>query len=151
MSAYTIIDVDTHVTEVPDLWSERLPARMRDAGPRVETDKRGRQWWMIGDKRTVLVGLTATAGVGDMKEPPNGYDDVHPGAFDAEARLKYMDEMGIWAMVMYPNVGGFGAQEFLRLDDRELMLACVTAYNDWQTEWASADSRRLLPITSTPF
>ena len=32
MSAYTIIDVDTHVTEVPDLWSERLPARMRDAG-----------------------------------------------------------------------------------------------------------------------
>ena len=63
MSAYTIIDVDTHVTEVPDLWSERLPARMRDAGPRVETDKRGRQWWMIGDKRTVLVGLTATAGV----------------------------------------------------------------------------------------
>ena len=73
-------------------------------GPRVETDNRGRQWWMIGDKRTVLVGLTATAGVGDMKEPPIGYDDVHPGAFDAEARLKYMDEMGIWAMVMYPNV-----------------------------------------------
>ena len=31
------------------------------------------------------------------------------------------------------------------------MLTCVEAYNDWQTEWASADSRRLLPITSTPF
>jgi predicted TIM-barrel fold metal-dependent hydrolase len=151
MNAYTIIDVDTHVTEVPDLWSERLPARMRDAGPRVETDKRGRQWWMIGGKRTVPVGMTATAGMGDMKDPPKGYDDMHRGAFDASARLKYMDEMGIWAMVLYPNVGGFGAQEFLRLDDRELMLACVTAYNDWQTEWASADSRRLLPITSTPF
>ncbi|MDH4363950.1 MAG: amidohydrolase, partial [Acidimicrobiia bacterium] len=27
----------------------------------------------------------------------------------------------------------------------------VQAYNDFQTEWASADSRRLLPITSTPF
>lgn len=151
MNAYTIIDVDTHVTEVPDLWSERLPARMRAAGPRVETDKRGRQWWMISDKRTVPVGMTATAGAGDMKDPPRGYDDMHRGAFDATARLKYMDEMGIWAMVLYPNVGGFGAQEFLRLDDRELMLACVTAYNDWQTEWASADSRRLLPITSTPF
>jgi len=151
MTSYTIIDVDTHVTEVADLWTERLPARFRDAGPRVETDTRGREWWMIGGKRTVPIGLTATAGVGDMKDSPKGYSDVHPGAFDADARLKYMDEMGIWAMVLYPNVGGFGAQQFLRLGDPELMLACVTAYNDWQTEWASADSRRLIPITSTPF
>jgi hypothetical protein len=30
------------------------------------------------------------------------------------------------------------------------MLTCVQIYNDWQTEWASADSRRLLPITSIP-
>ena len=76
---------------------------------------------------------------------------MHPGAYDAKARLKYMDEMGIWAMVMYPNVGGFGAQQFLKLGDPELMLTCVQIYNDWQTEWASADSRRLLPITSIPF
>ena len=97
------------------------------------------------------IGLTATAGVGDMKEPPSDYSEIHQGAYDADARLRYMDETGIWAMVLYPNVGGFGAQEFLRLDDPELMLACVRAYNDWQTEWASADPRRLLPITSTPF
>ena len=76
---------------------------------------------------------------------------MHPGAYDAKARLKYMDEMGIWAMVMYPNVGGFGNQQFLKLPDPALKLACVQAYNDWQTEWASADSRRLLPIISTPF
>jgi len=97
------------------------------------------------------LGLSATAGVGSMKHPPNGYDDMHPGAFDAQARLEYMDNMGIWAMVMYPNVGGFGAQAFLKLNDPELMLTCVQVYNDWQTEWASADSRRLLPITSLPF
>jgi predicted TIM-barrel fold metal-dependent hydrolase len=62
-----------------------------------------------------------------------------------------MDQMGIWAMIMYPSVGGFGAQQFLKLGDPELMLTCVQIYNDWQTEWASADSRRLLPITSLPF
>jgi predicted TIM-barrel fold metal-dependent hydrolase len=95
--------------------------------------------------------MTATAGRGNFKNPPKNYDQMHPGAFDAKARLKYMDEMGIWAMVMYPNVGGFGAQQFLKLNDPELMLTCVQIYNDWQTEWASADSRRLLPITSTPF
>lgn len=149
--AYSIIDVDTHLTEVPDVWSKRVPAKMRDAAPRIEHDSNGRAWWWLGQHRLVSVGLTATAGFGNFKHFPKSYDDMHAGAFDAHARLKYMDDMGIWAMVLYPNVGGFGAQEFLRLGDPELMLTCVQVYNDWQTEWAAADSRRLLPITSIPF
>jgi predicted TIM-barrel fold metal-dependent hydrolase len=151
MTAYSIIDVDTHVTEAPDLWTSRVPARMRDAVPRIQIDKHGRNMWYIGDQPVAKLGMSATAGVGDMKKPPNGYDEMHPGAYDADARLEYMDEIGIWAMVMYPNVGGFGNQAFLKLGDLELMLTCVQAYNDWQTEWASSDPRRLLPITSTPF
>jgi predicted TIM-barrel fold metal-dependent hydrolase len=31
------------------------------------------------------------------------------------------------------------------------MLSCVQIYNDFQTEFASADSRRLLPVCSVPF
>ncbi|MCC6707218.1 MAG: amidohydrolase [Gammaproteobacteria bacterium] len=151
MPAYSIIDVDTHVTESADLWTSRVPARMRDAVPQLVKDKRGRHMWFLNGKPIAKLGLSATAGVGDMKDPPDHYDDMHPGAFDAKARLAYMDKMGIWAMVMYPNVGGFGSQVFLQLGDPELMLTCVKVYNDWQTEWASADSRRLLPIISTPF
>ncbi len=151
MSGYRIIDVDTHVTEAPDLWVSRVPERMRDAVPRLDTDAKGRQWWYVGDRRIANPGLTATAGVGDMKQWPRSYEEMHPGAYNATERLKYMDHLGIWAMVMYPNVGGFGSQEFLKLDDPELKLTCVQVYNDWQTEWASADARRLLPITSIPF
>ena len=152
MSGYTIIDVDTHVTESPDLWTSRAPARMKDRVPRIETTEDGRLSWVVGGTPLLASpGLTATAGVGNFKNPPKNYEEMHPGAYDAKARLKYMDKMGIWAMVMYPNVGGFGAQEFLKLNDPELMLTCVQIYNDWQTEWASADSRRLLPITSLPF
>ena len=33
MSGYTIIDVDTHVTESPDLWTSRAPEKMRDRVP----------------------------------------------------------------------------------------------------------------------
>jgi uncharacterized protein len=151
MSGYKIIDVDTHVTEMPDVWTSRVPAHMREAVPRVDTDARGNLWWFLGDKRIADPGLTATAGVGDLKDRPRSYEAMHPAAYDAKARLKYMDELGIWAMVMYPNVGGFGNQQFLKLPDPALKLACVQAYNDWQTEWASVDSRRLLPIVSTPF
>lgn len=151
MTDYQIIDVDTHVTEAPDLWTSRVPARMRDAVPRVAVDARGRHMWYLGTEPIARLGLSATAGVGNMLHPPDSYDDMHRGAWNAAARLEYMDEMGIWAMVMYPNVGGFGNQAFLKLGDAELMLTCVQVYNDWQTEWASADPRRLLPITSLPF
>ena len=48
MSSYTIIDVDTHVTETPDLWTSRAPARMRDRVPRVETTDDGRLSWVVG-------------------------------------------------------------------------------------------------------
>ena len=151
MDKYTIIDVDTHVTEAPDLWTSRVPASMRDSVPYVDSDKRGRKLWYLNGQAFAKVGLTATAGAGDMKEPPNDYTEMHPGAYDAKSRLEYMDEMGIWAMVMYPNVGGFGNQQFLKIGKPDLMLSCVQVYNDWQTEWASADPRRLLPITSIPF
>ena len=100
MSAYSIIDVDTHVTETPDVWVDRVPARMRDKVPYVDVDKRGRQCWFLNGKRMSIIGLTATAGRGDMQNWPATYDDMHPGAYDANERLKYMDEMGIWAMVM---------------------------------------------------
>jgi len=152
MSSYTIIDADTHVTETPDLWTSRAPASMRDKVPHIQTSANGTQRWVVGDGRAIASpGMSATAGVGSFKHPPRTFEEMHPGAYDAKARLKYMDQMGIWAMVMYPNVGGFGAQQFLKLGDPELMLTCVQIYNDWQTEWASADSRRLLPITSIPF
>jgi predicted TIM-barrel fold metal-dependent hydrolase len=150
--SYTIIDADTHVTETPDLWTSRAPAHMRDRVPHIESDSNGSLRWVLGASNPLASpGLTATAGRGSFKNPPKNYEEMHPGAYNAHARLKYMDEMGIWAMVMYPNVGGFGAQQFLKLNDPELMLTCVQIYNDWQTEWASADARRLLPITSLPF
>jgi uncharacterized protein len=153
MSGFAIIDADTHVTETPDLWTSRAPASMRDRVPRIETSAKGNMRWVLGGEQGMLAspGTTATAGAGSFKRPPKNYEQMHPGAYDARARLKYMDQMGIWAMVMYPNVGGFGAQQFLKLNDPELMLTCVQIYNDWQTEWASADARRLLPIASIPF
>ena len=110
MSAYSIIDVDTHVTETPDVWVSRVPKHLRDKVPYVELDEKGRHCWYLNGKRMSVIGLTATAGRGDMMDPPATYDDMHPGAYEPNARLKYMDEMGIWAMVMYPNVAGFGNQ-----------------------------------------
>ncbi|MGF1597953.1 MAG: amidohydrolase family protein [Acidimicrobiales bacterium] len=147
------IDVDTHITEPPDTWSARVPARYRDLVPYTERNKDGRDYWYLQGKRISNVGLSAVAGFdgGPFPDSPKGFDDVHPASFDAAARLRYMDSVGIWAQVLYPNVAGFGSQVFLQLDDPELMLTCVEAYNDFQTDWASVDSRRLLPVAAMPF
>ncbi len=150
---YTIIDSDTHVTEAPDLWTSRVPARLKDRVPRVEWDEeKQEQAWYIGDEWINSVGITAIAGYKDpYPAHPATYEEAHPGAYDAHARLRYMDELGIWAMVLYPNVGGFGNQVFGRLDDPEAKLACVRAYNDFLIEWSSADRRRLIPVMTLPY
>lgn len=149
-----VIDCDSHITEPPDVWSARLPARFRDRAPRIVRDpERGWDVWRIGERQAVVtVGHTAVAG---WPEPfpaaPRTLEQVPKAAYDAKARLEYMDSLGIWAMALYPNVGGFGNEAFLGLGDPELMLACVRAYNDFLIDWIEPDPRRFLPILATPF
>jgi predicted TIM-barrel fold metal-dependent hydrolase len=149
-----VIDADTHITEPADLWTSRLPARYQDAAPRmVRNPETGADGWSIGGTETLLpVGCTAVAGWPEpFPSAPKNMDEVPKAAYDAKARLEYMDRVGIWAMALYPNVGGFGSQAFLNLKDPELMLACVRAYNDFLIEWSSPDPRRFIPIMATPF
>ena len=148
-----VIDADAHITEPAGLWVDRLPAKWREQAPQMVRGDDGRDRWYVNDGAVMLtVGHTATAGWGaPFPAAPPTFDDVPPAAHDPKARLEYMDSIGVWAQVMYPNVGGFGNQAFLALDDPELQLACVRAYNDWLTEWCSTDADRLLAVTATPF
>jgi predicted TIM-barrel fold metal-dependent hydrolase len=149
-----VIDSDTHITEPPDTWTSRLPAKYRERAPRIVNDPRfGWDVWQIGSQRAAItVGHTAVAG---WPEPfpaaPRRFEEVPKAAHDARARLAYMDSIGVWAAALYPNVGGFGNEAFLRLGDPELMLACVRAYNDFLIDWIAADPRRFIPILATPF
>ncbi|HVN39725.1 MAG TPA: amidohydrolase family protein [Myxococcota bacterium] len=149
-----VIDSDTHITEPPDVWTARLPAKYREQAPRIVHDPTW-DWdvWQIGGSRaSITVGHTAVAG---WKEPfpaaPKRFEEVPKAAHDANARLAYMDSIGVWAMALYPNVGGFGNEAFLKLGDPELMLACVRAYNDFLIDWIAPDPRRFIPILATPF
>ena len=146
-----VIDVDSHVTEPPDTWTARVPAKWGDAVPHIERLK-GRDVWVAGGARLAIPGQSAMAGFdGTLPDHPLTYDDMPRAAWDPRARVEFMDSQGIWAQVLYPNVGGFGGGYWVDLDDRELALACVQAYNDFQTEFSSVAPGRLLPITAVPF
>ena len=154
-----VIDVDTHITEPPNTWIDRLPSKFKDDAPRIiqveRTDGSGEKMelWSVGDGSSVVpVGHTAVAG---WPEPfpaaPAGFAECPPAAYDASARLEYMDSVGLWAVALYPNVGGFGNQAFMSIQDDELKIACVQAYNDFLFDWMEPDPRRFIPIVSLPF
>ncbi len=148
-----VIDADAHITEPADLWSSRLPAKYRDRAPHVVRNADGVEVWHVGDETPLVpLGHTAVAG---WKEPfpaaPKNMDEVPRAAWEAKARLALNDEIGIWAQAIYPNVGGFGNQGFLKLGDPGLMLACVQAYNDFLAEWIEPAPGRFIPIMAIPF
>ncbi|MFZ0668304.1 MAG: amidohydrolase family protein [Acidimicrobiales bacterium] len=154
LSELTIIDCDTHVIEPPDLWTSRVSVkRFGELVPHVKWDDETQQdAWFFGDRRVTGVAKTAMAGWPEFPpQHPAHLSDVDPGLWEANARLKKMDEYGIFAQILYPNVAGFGSGQFLSVQDPELMLMLVRAYNDFLAEFASADSNRYLPMMCLPF
>jgi predicted TIM-barrel fold metal-dependent hydrolase len=151
---YRVIDIDTHVVEPYDLWTSRLSAqKYGDKIPQVRRDPEvGKDFWYFGDKKGTGGASAAQAGWKDY--PPNhspSIDLVDPATWDAHKRLKLMDDYGIYAQVLFPNVVFFGAEKLVGLNDDALMLDVVRAYNDWQAEWSSADPKRYLPQAALPF
>ena len=152
MDGRWIIDADSHLTEPADVWTARVPAKYADQVPHVERTANGTDVWILDGTQIATVGQTA-AGPNPLGQhiPPNTYEDCHPAAYIPEARLRYMDSAGIWAQVLYPNVGGFGSQKFRTLHEPDLQFACVRAYNDFLHDWTSADPNRLIGVMAIPF
>ena len=53
-----VIDCDAHITEPGGVWSSRVPAKYRDAAPRLVRDPDSNQdnWYVGGTQPLVAVG-----------------------------------------------------------------------------------------------
>ena len=149
---HAVIDVDTHLTEPPDAWTARMPARLHDQVPHIERID-GQDVWMAGGQRLGAPGFYSMAGWDGVlpSEVPPTFDEIAPSMYDPVERVRFLDREGIQAQVLYPNVGGFGNGYFLRLADRELAVACVRAYNDFLADWTGTAPERLIPVIALPF
>lgn len=150
--AITVIDADTHIVEPADLWTSRIDAPEHVIPHvRYDEDKRRHRWY-IGDDSVAFAPAGAAAG---WKEPPPSspptFEEAHPGTIDVHERLRVMDDTGVWAEVLYPNVGGFGSGAFLKIEDVGLRNECVRAYNDWLIDWISPAKDRFAAIAAVPF
>lgn len=151
-----IVDADTHLIEVADLFTSRAPASIRDRVPRVEEVEGCDTWVMDG---TVL-GPAFIGGVvrrdGAKIETDEAYSqwglaDIHLGSYDLEARLAVMDETGIAAQIAFPNNLGLGGQGVAKATtDRSLLDACCELYNDYAVDVQERTNRRIMPMAVMP-
>jgi predicted TIM-barrel fold metal-dependent hydrolase len=148
-----LISVDDHVVEPPDLWTSRLPERLRDRAPQVRTETDGSEAWYYDGRRYQTLALGAVAGKDwkDFTAEPTRLDDILPGCYRVKERLEDMDQDGILASLCFPTFSRFCGQTFMEADDKDLALQCVQAYNDFQTdEWSGESGGRLIPLAILP-
>jgi predicted TIM-barrel fold metal-dependent hydrolase len=167
-----IVDLDAHLVEPPDVWTDRLPARYREQGPRVEylpageaklvdagyiespgTDGPLVPWWHYEDHLYSLKRLIAAAGydASEISTKSIGFDDMRPGCWRQQDRLADMTLNGVDAQLCFPNYPRFAGQLFLWGKDRELAALCVRAFNDWMIEeWCAGSDGRLIPLCLLP-
>ncbi len=150
---YTLISVDDHLMEPPDTFEGRLPRALQERAPRVVDTEEGHQVWSLEGTPYFQVGFMCVAGrpKEDHRVEPARFDEVRPGCFSIKDRVKDMDIGGVWASLNFPSgVTGFGGTLFSGLDDPELGLACVRAWNDWLfDEWYSPFPERVIPLGIT--
>jgi len=155
LSTMPVIDVDSHWTEPRDLWTSRAPAKFRDKTLRVVQVEEGVEKWVIGDDMVMgQVGYCSIRPDGSKSSGSVAFDsfeEVHPGAIEAEPRLEYMDEHGLTVQVVYPNILGFAGHLVMRIDDSAHREFCVTAYNDAAAQFQTEGKGRLYPQAMLPF
>ena len=152
-----VVDVDSHMTERHDLFTERAPKGYEDRVPHVE-EIDGMDMWVIEGHTFGKAGSGGTIDHEGKKHPFRASQggswrigDVHPAAWDPAERLRLMDELGIDSQVLYPNAIGIGGQFLAKaIDDKELLLLIVRLYNDAMAEIQERSGERLLPMPIMP-
>jgi uncharacterized protein len=146
-----IVDADSHFTEPADLWTSRVPSKMRDQVPQMRTID-GVTGWYLEDTAWSSIGGNVI-GEGNHKEKGVYLlpaDEIAESAWDVAARLRLMDEMGIWAAVIYPNGIGFTSNHIFEIGDEAQRALVLQTYNDFYVDIQEESKMRLVPQAILP-
>lgn len=125
-----------------DLWTARLPARLRERGPSV-VDYGESAWWTCDGAIMGPFGMKLMANYSAIARA--GITDDGSRAANPRLRLEDMDRDGVYASVIYgPNLFG------LPISDPELHAAALAGYNDWAAEFNRVEPDRLCVLPVLP-
>ena len=142
-----IIDCDSHLTEPADLWAARAPAAFKDRMPVQETRDGVTGWYMNGELWASTGGNTIRNGnekvLGEHVLQP--FDQIDKSAWAVKERLELIDQMGVYAQILYPNGIGFASNHVFAIEDESVRMAVLQTYNDFLIEVQKESNGRLLP------
>src|SRR5215468_12165565 len=103
----TCISADSHVTEPPDTYLDRIDPAFRDRAPRLDHhDALGDVMLIDNGQSLVPFWLVAAAGRPTEEvrlDTGKHFEDLWPGGWDPVARLADQDVDGVSAEVIYPS------------------------------------------------
>jgi predicted TIM-barrel fold metal-dependent hydrolase len=148
-----IVDCDTHFTEPPDLFVSRAPAKYKDRAPQLRRVD-GVDRWFVGDRDFGSNGGNVIRKdnnklLGRLAFPT--IEEGHPGAWQIKPRLQAMDDMGVYAQILYHNSGVTQAGSLKALGDEELALWILRTYNEAAAERQVESGQRLFAMAHLPF
>lgn len=144
----SIISADSHVTEPPGTYAERIDRRYQETAPRIARHARlGDVFVIHGIEAAFPIGHMAGAGKRAEEISTGGgrFEDLPRGGWDPDARLADQDRDGVAAEVLYPTVGLFLSAH----PDHGYKKACLDAYNLWIAEYCAAHPERLIGVGQT--
>ena len=151
---YTVISVDDHLVEPPDMFEGRLPSRFADQAPKIVENSKGHQLWEFDGALYSQVGMNAVAGRRPefVSLEPTRFEDMRRGCWDIDARIADMDINGVWASLNFPSqITGFSRRVFSGSQATPNSGFAVTrAWNDWLYEaWWQPYPDRIIPCGIT--
>lgn len=146
MNKVQVVSSDSHVLEPPDLWLERMDPKWGDRIPKVIAGEQSDNWYVDGLKLGIVGTFGASAGMrfenpGDIVRDGR-MADVHPGGYDPVSRMKDLDMDGVDVDILYPSF----AFEMYAVPSPDLVRDIFRTYNDWVTEFSSANPNRMKTI-----
>ena len=100
-----LISVDDHIVEPPDMFKNHLAKKYLDEAPRLVHNPDGSDTWQFRDVVIPNVALNAVAG--RPKEEyglePQGLDEIRPGCWQVDERIKDMNAGGILGSICFPS------------------------------------------------
>lgn len=141
---------DSHFIEPADLFQRRLPSELADRLPRSEK---------ISDDEEIVhldgqqirrrlprpSGATAKA-LEEFRAAQGAMNEADGGFASGKARLKALDDQGVWGEVVFPSLGLW----YNQITNAELIRAAARVLNDYVLEELVGASSRFVPTATLP-
>jgi uncharacterized protein len=144
---YRYISADNHCDSWwirKDLFQERLPAKFREAGPRVVDGPDGSFWFWEGKRRRESAQGSGNAAMLERFYPKANVPAGSMPPTTPKMVLEHMDLSRVYAAVFFSDTRKW------QIDDLEMHMAVTRVYNDYVMELNAVAPERLMLLPQVP-